>query len=125
MRPNIDINRDVEGELYDQLASTTSRFSWSGLDSDVLLQGGSDMAVLRSIRNAIINLQQEFTSEEGPTIKFDVQRRDDFSKRLLLLEGEVDGLLRKRINYTAHDQATGERVLDYSNLLNEKENQVV
>lgn len=56
---------------------------------------------------------------------FDSQRKDDFAKRLLLLESEVDGLLKRRINYTAGDQVSGERTLDYSGILNEKENQLV
>jgi hypothetical protein len=42
-----------------------------------------------------------------------------------LLEDEVGGLLRKRINYTIGDQMSGERVLDYAGILNEKENQIV
>jgi hypothetical protein len=37
----------------------------------------------------------------------------------------VGGLLRKRINYTIGDQMTGERILDYASILNEKENQIV
>lgn len=41
-----------------------------------------------------------------------------------MAEAEVEGLLKRRINYTVKD-GTGERVLDYSTLLNEKENQVV
>ncbi len=102
------------------MASTSARLRWSGLESDVLLQGGSDLAILRSIRNALLNLQQEFSSEEGPRIVFDSQRKDDFAKRLLLLESEVDGLLKRRINYTAGDQVSGERTLDYTVILNEK-----
>jgi hypothetical protein len=41
-----------------------------------------------------------------------------------LAESEVEGLLKRRINYSVKD-SNGERVLDYSTLLNEKENQVV
>lgn len=41
-----------------------------------------------------------------------------------LAEAEVEGLLRRRINYSVKD-SNGERVLDYSGLLNEKENQIV
>jgi hypothetical protein len=57
MRQTIDLNKDVEGEMYDELAIRTSRLRWSRLDSDVILQGGSELATLRGIRNAIINLQ--------------------------------------------------------------------
>ena len=38
------------------------------------------------------------------------------------MEHEIDGLLKRRINYSAQD---GERVLDYTGLLNEKENQII
>lgn len=38
------------------------------------------------------------------------------------MEHEIDGLLKRNINYTAKE---GERVLDYTGLLNEKENQIV
>jgi hypothetical protein len=43
---------------------------------------------------------------------------------LLLLESEIEGLLKRRIDYTVRDSNGGERVLDYSTLLTEKENQV-
>lgn len=86
MRPNIDLNKDKEGELYDELASSSARLKWSGIESDLLLQGGSELVTLRSIRNVLLSLQQEFNSEEGPRIVFDAQRRDDLSKRLLLIE---------------------------------------
>lgn len=49
---------------------------------------------------------------------FDTKRRDDLSKRLLLIEGEVEGLLRRRINYSVNDKTSGQRTLDYSGLLN-------
>ena len=50
-------------------------------------------------------------------------QREDFNKRLLLLEGEIDGLLKRRVNVSTSD-GTG-RVLDYDLLINEKENQLV
>lgn len=37
----------------------------------------------------------------------------------------MEGLLRRRIEYSTGNAETGERVLDYSNLLNEKENEIV
>ena len=49
-------------------------------------------------------------------------RREAFDRRFLLLEHEIDGLLRRKINYSAKE---GERSLDYTGLLNEKENQIV
>ena len=50
-------------------------------------------------------------------------QKEDFNKRLLLLEGEIDGLMKRRVNASTAD-STG-RVLDYDLLMNEKENQLV
>lgn len=44
---------------------------------------------------------------------------------MILLEGEIEGLMKRKINYTVKDTQGGHRTLDYTNLLNEKENQVV
>lgn len=46
-------------------------------------------------------------------------------RRLLLLEHEVEGLLKRRINFTVKDQEGGSRTMDYTGILNEKENQIV
>jgi peptidoglycan hydrolase CwlO-like protein len=43
---------------------------------------------------------------------------------LLLLEHEIDGLLKRKINYTSKD-AAGTRFLDYTTILNDKENEIV
>lgn len=37
----------------------------------------------------------------------------------------MDGLLRRRIEYSSKDYEGGARNLDFTNLLNEKENQIV
>jgi hypothetical protein len=50
-------------------------------------------------------------------------QKDEFHKRLLLIESEIDGLMKRKVNATTSD-STG-RVLDYDLLINEKENQVV
>jgi hypothetical protein len=47
-----------------------------------------------------------------------------FDKRFLLLEHELDGLLKRKINYTSKEGESG-RFLDYTGILNEKENQIV
>jgi hypothetical protein len=44
---------------------------------------------------------------------------------LLLLEHEIDGLLKRRINYSSRDEIGGTRVMDYTGILNEKETQIV
>jgi len=42
-----------------------------------------------------------------------------------LIEHELDGLLRRRIEYSAIDYQGGSRNLDFTTLLNEKETQIV
>lgn len=49
--------------------------------------------------------------------------KEEFNKRLMLLEGEIEGLMKRRVNASTADM-TG-RVLDYDLLMNEKENQLV
>ena len=44
---------------------------------------------------------------------------------MLLLEHEIDGLLKRRIDFSVRDREGGHRVMDYTGLLNEKENQIV
>lgn len=43
----------------------------------------------------------------------------------MLFEHELDGLLRRRIEYSGRDFEGGSRYLDFTSLLNEKENQIV
>ncbi len=67
-----------------------------------MIHGESDYALLRNLRNILLGLQTEFT-EGGAKITFTGDKKDDFNKRLILLENEIDGLLKRRINYSARD----------------------
>ena len=126
MRQDIDLSKDVEGELYDQLASSLTRLKHSSnLSSDFIIKADSDVTALNNIKNVFLLLRNEFSSNEGPRIVFENEKKDDMNKRLILLEKEIDGLMRKRIEYSVKDQTGGMRTLDYGNLLNEKENQIV
>lgn len=53
------------------------------------------------------------------------QNRDELDRRFLLIEHELDGLLRRRIEYSSKDYEGGSRNLDFTTLLNEKEVQIV
>lgn len=44
---------------------------------------------------------------------------------MLLLEHEIEGMLKRRIHFSFRDQEGGVRSMDYTNLLNEKETQIV
>ena len=61
--------------------------------------------------------------DEGNRFNVPATSMESYNKRMLLLEEEVDGLLKRKINVESTD-APG-RVLDYSLLMNEKENQLV
>jgi len=68
-------------------------------------------------------MQNEFT-QGGSKITFSGDKKDDFNKRLILLEGEIEGLMKRRIDFSSKN-ADGSRSLDYTGVLNEKENQLV
>lgn len=68
-------------------------------------------------------LRQDFFTTSGPQITIFGEKRDDLDRRLLLLEHELDGLLKRNILYNTKSAAG--RSLDYTNILNEKENQIV
>lgn len=81
------------------------------------------MTVLGNMRNVLLTLRQEFSSQNGPSIILENEQKINFNQRFLLLEAEIEGLMRRKINYTV--EGGSERGLDYSSFLNEKENQVV
>jgi hypothetical protein len=51
------------------------------------------------VRGALLKLKEEFFSG-GETIVINGERRDLFERRIQLLEHEIDGLLKRKINYT-------------------------
>jgi hypothetical protein len=52
-------------------------------------------------------------------------KKDEFNKRLILLESEIEGLMKRKINYSTRDEKGGTRIMDYTGVLNEKETQIV
>ena len=88
----------------------------------MLISGESDFSSLAKLRNVILALRKEW----GPVSEGGIQlQHTDLGKRLQLAESEIDGLLRRQINCSGQEGSNGQRVLDYSMLLNEKENQIV
>ena len=83
----------------------------------MVIHGESDFTTLKNLRNILLGLQTEFT-EQGPKVIFSGDRKDEFNKRLILLENEIEGLLKRRINFSARDEVGGTRVLDYTGVLN-------
>ena len=85
--------------------------------ADFLVSSESDISTLRNLKNVLFALQTEFT-EGGSKIVFAGDKKDEFNKRLILLEGEVEGLLKRKINYSSRDELGGTRFMDYTVILN-------
>jgi hypothetical protein len=111
-------------EPQDIEAESKATLQWSNADTNVVIKGSSDYSLLQGLRNAILTLRQDFFVNQGPTISIFGEKRDDLDRRLLLVEHEIEGLLKRDILYSLK-AADGTRSLDYTNLLNEKENQIV
>lgn len=113
--------RDLNGDGIDFNAERSALLSWSETSENIIISGSSDLTRLSGLRGAILKLKEEFFNPtSGIVIAGD--KREIFDRRFLLLEHELDGLLKRKISYTS---AEGERNLDYTGLLNEKENQIV
>ena len=91
---------------------------------DLVVTGSSDYSKLSNLRDAIFELKGQYFNG-GNGLKVDSEAKDELSRRFLLIEHEVDALLKRRIEYSTKDYASGERNLDFTNLLHEKECQVV
>ena len=94
------------------------------LPDQVVISGTSDYGVIASLRSAIAQLKSDFFSRSG-SITIKTEERSELDQRFLLFEHELDGLLRRRIEYSGKDFEGGTRNLDFTSLLNEKENQIV
>mgnify|MGYP001190390472 CR=1 FL=1 len=98
------------------------RYATSG--DAIVVSGTNDYGILAALKDAITKLKTDYFSRTG-VITIKNEERSDLDKRFLLFEHELDGLLRRRIEYSAKDFEGGTRNLDFTNLLNEKENQIV
>lgn len=113
--------RDLNGDGLDINAERSALLTWSESTENVIISGSSDLTRLSGLRGAILKLKEEFFSaSSGIVIAGD--KREVFDRRFLLLEHELDGLLKRKITYSSSE---GERNLDYTGLLNEKENQII
>jgi hypothetical protein len=120
---NNTVRRDLNGEGLDLSADRAAFLAWSEPEQNIIIQGSSDFALLSTLRGAILKLKDEyFSGSESIVIAGD--KRETFDRRFLLLEHEIDGLLRRRINFSVKEGEYG-RSMDYTGLLNEKENQII
>ena len=114
----------IEEELYDVVGDNLAVLTWSNGEGDVIFRGPSDFTVLRGFKNSLLALRNDFGLDGQGRIIIEGESVDAYKQRLLLLESEIEGLLKRRINFSIKDEK-GERVLDYTSLLNEKENQII
>ena len=100
-----------------------SRLSYENVQGEqMIVRGFSDVDHLKNLKNILLSLQGSWL-QQGNKFVMSGDQRQDFNKRLLLVEGEIDGLMKRKVNASTAD-STG-RVLDYDLLMNEKENQLV
>ena len=75
------------------------------------------------MRDYLLTLHESY--ENDPELKkLPGTKKKEFEERLLLLEHQIEGLMKKKINYTSVDEK-GTRFLDYTTMLNEKENEII
>lgn len=117
--------RDIDGQALEILGDRAATLAWEQRVGNVeIIPGGSNVSILSDFKGSIVKLWEDFfNGTTGIHLQTDV--KDQLQKRLLLLEHEVDGLLKRRIQFSVKDRQGGERVLDYTGLLNEKETQIV
>lgn len=75
------------------------------------------------MKDAILELKKSYFSSGGISVKG--EKKDELDRRFLLIEHEIEGLMRRRIEYSSKDYEGGSRFLDFTNILNEKENQII
>jgi hypothetical protein len=86
--------------------------------------GGTDYTRISNLKDAMLELKSKyFNPETGLTVIG--PDRDELNRRFLHVEHEIEGLLRRRIDYHTRDHITGDRTLDLSQVLHEKECEVV
>ena len=91
----------------------------------MILSGGSDFSQLTGFKGALLALRNDFFGQGSERITIQGEKREELDRRMLLLEHEIDGLLKRRIDFSVRDKQGGHRTMDYTGLLNEKENQIV
>jgi hypothetical protein len=89
----------------------------------VVLSGETDFGTLKHTKELLLSLLGEFNGKSK--VVFEGDYKEDFSKRLLLLEHELEGTMRRVLSLSQSDPTGGKRSLDYVKLLTQKENALV
>ena len=122
LRSTVSLTQDLNGEGLDFTGELAARLAWTEPGERIVISGSSDVTLLSQIRGALLSLKSDVFNGEN-NIVVSSGGAEFFDRRLLLLEHEIDGLLKRKIHYTL--QGEGGRVLDYTGILNEKENQII
>ncbi len=111
---------DIDGEVFEIIGDRAANLAWDQLQGGLqIIPGGSNYTILSDFKGSILKLWNDFF-EGKTTIDLSKDKAELIKKRLFHLEHEIDGLLRRRINFSVKDAQGGERFLDYTGLLNEK-----
>lgn len=82
------------------------------------------MTKISSLKNAILELRSNyFNSNSGLSVQG--EKRDELDRRFLLIEHELDGLLRRNLEFSYKDREGTARNIDFTSLLNDKETEIV
>ena len=95
---------NYEGQKAELSAESEAYLRWaSELNNSVVISGSSDYSRLAALKNAILELRSHyFNPNSGLSVQG--ESRDELDRRFLLIEHDLDGLLRRRIEYSAKDQ---------------------
>lgn len=78
---------DAERELFLRYANSSDK---------VVLSGSNDYGILSAMKNSLVSLKSDYFSSSG-NITIETERKSELDRRFILLENEIDGLLRRRI----------------------------
>ena len=115
----------IEGRNEQLLGDNKGFLKWaSDLNNATVYDGSSDYVQLTNLKNAIFELQSSyFNPKSGLAIKG--AESDEAQRRFLLIEHEIEGLLRRRIDVNTKDHVSAERVMNYTQLMHEKESEII
>jgi hypothetical protein len=61
-----------------------------------VISGSNDFGILSGLKNSILSLKSDYFSNSG-NISITSGKKGELDRRFILLENEIDGLLRRRI----------------------------
>lgn len=104
------------GLSQSQLSNATLQWA-SELNNGFVISGLSDYSRISQLRNAILELRSNyFSANSGLSVQG--PQRDDLDRRFLLIEHEIDAILKRRIELSSKDETGASRSLDFTLLLN-------